>query len=288
MDFIEKFLTYLSSERRYSAHTVTSYGNDLNQFSAYLSENFSITNIAEADSKHLRQWIVMLRAENMSVVSINRKISALRSFYKYFCRIGEMKANPASRLRNIKSPKKLPEFVPAEKMDELLDGNSIFPNDTQGQRDKLMVELFYTTGVRESELINIKCGDIDFKSKNITVTGKGGKTRIIPLLDSVIEMLKPFMRTPNEYLFKTSKGKKMYAKYVYRIINKYLTATNSVHKNSPHVLRHSFATGMLNNGADINAIKELLGHANLSATQVYTHVTYEKLNKVYKHAHPRA
>ena len=288
MDYIENFLAYLANERRYSQHTITSYSNDLNQFCVYLSNECELENITLAEPRHLRQWVVSLRGEKINVVSINRKISALRSFYKFLCKNEVVKSNPASRLSNIKAPKKLPEFVPQDKMDTLLDSDTMFPDTDDGRRDRLMIELFYATGIRESELINIRCGDIDLMSKTIRVVGKGNKARIVPLLDEVCQMIRPFMGMAEQYLFTTKKGRKMYARLVYRIINKYLVTTNAVSHNSPHVLRHSFATGMLNNGADINAIKELLGHANLSATQIYTHVTYEKLNKVYKQAHPRA
>lgn len=284
---IEEFKNYLMFERRYSPHTVKAYCIDLEEYADYCQKNYQVNSLGEVEQKKIRQWLMTLRMEGLNVVSINRKISAIRSFYKWMLRNDMILRSPALGLRNLKKPRKLPEFVPADKMEQMLDGN-LFDGSNFGERDKLIIELFYDTGIRETELINIKCRDLDPARLTLNIKGKGGKTRMVPISEQLCKRLLSIITEPDNYLFRTPKGAKMYPKLVYRIVHKYLEQTNAVSQNSPHTLRHSFATAMLNNGAPLEAIKELLGHANLSATQIYTHTSYEKLNKIYKQAHPRA
>ncbi len=287
-EILTVFEDHLKYERRYSPHTVTAYISDLKEFFEHYKKEMFSSDLSLVDSKIVKHWLMTLKTLGCSPVTINRKLSALRKFFKWAMTKGGIAKSPTEGIKNVKKPVRLPQFVPEGKMDELLDNMPLFQEVDEGYRDRLILELFYDTGVRETELINIKCGDVDRKNLNITVHGKGNKTRIIPISKELLEKLQPLFAGLNDYLFRTRNGKKMYAKLVYRIVKKYLETTNSVTQNSPHILRHSFATALLNNGADINAIKELLGHANLQATQIYTHTTYEQLSKIYKQAHPRA
>ncbi|MBR4676627.1 MAG: tyrosine-type recombinase/integrase [Bacteroidales bacterium] len=287
-EILTVFEDYLKYERRYSPHTVIAYISDLEEFFQHYKKEMFSSDLSLVDSKIIKHWLMTLKTEGFSPVTVNRKLSALRKFFKWAVSKGEIEKSPTEGIKNVKKPVRLPQFVPEEKMDNLLDNAPLFQEVDEGYRDRLILELFYDTGIRESELINIKCGDVDRKNLSITVHGKGNKTRMIPLSRELLEKLQPLFAGLDDYLFRTKNGKKMYAKLVYRIVKKYLETTESVTQNSPHILRHSFATALLNNGADINAIKELLGHANLQATQIYTHTTYEQLSKIYKHAHPRA
>lgn len=287
-EILTVFEDYLKYERRYSPHTVIAYISDLEEFFQHYKKEMFSSDLSLVDSKIIKHWLMTLKTEGFSPVTVNRKLSALRKFFKWAVSKGGIEKSPTEGIKNVKKPVRLPQFVPEEKMDNLLDNAPLFQEVDEGYRDRLILELFYDTGIRESELINIKCGDVDRKNLNITVHGKGNKTRMIPLSRELLEKLQPLFAGLDDYLFRTKNGKKMYAKLVYRIVKKYLETTESVTQNSPHILRHSFATALLNNGADINAIKELLGHANLQATQIYTHTTYEQLSKIYKHAHPRA
>lgn len=287
-EILTVFEDYLKYERRYSPHTVIAYISDLEEFFQHYKKEMFSSDLSLVDSKIIKHWLMTLKTEGFSPVTVNRKLSALRKFFKWAVSKGGIEKSPTEGIKNVKKPVRLPQFVPEEKMDNLLDNAPLFQEVDEGYRDRLILELFYDTGIRESELINIKCGDVDRKNLCITVHGKGNKTRMIPISKELLEKLQPLFAGLNDYLFRTKNGKKMYAKLVYRIVKKYLETTESVTQNSPHILRHSFATALLNNGADINAIKELLGHANLQATQIYTHTTYEQLSKIYKHAHPRA
>jgi len=285
-----KFITYLSSEKRFSEHTIKSYTTDLNQFALFLSTEFQIVDqINEISFQIIRTWIADLLEKGISPRSVTRKISTLKTYFKFLIRQGMLIENPMVKLVAPKSKKSLPVFIEEDQIASLLNEVQ-FEKGFIGQRNKLIIELFYVTGVRLSELINIKISDVNFISQSIKVLGKRDKERIIPITSSVVNALNNFLANnqQNTYLFADLEGKKLYNKLVYRIVNKYIGKISSVNKKSPHILRHTFATHMLNNGADINAIKELLGHANLSATQVYTHNTIEKLKKVYKQAHPRA
>ena len=285
-----KFITYLSSEKRFSEHTIKSYTTDLKQFTSFLSSEFQIIDeINEISFQIIRTWIASLLEKGINPRSVNRKISTLKTYFKFLIREGELIENPMMKVVAPKSKKRLPVFIEEDQIASLLNEVQ-FEDGFIGQRNKLIIELFYVTGIRLSELINIEISDVDFNNKSIKVLGKRNKERIIPLSFNMVNDLNLFIKynKKNKYLFTNLEGNKLYNKLVYRLVNKYIGEISSVNKKSPHILRHTFATHMLNNGADINAIKELLGHANLSATQVYTHNTIEKLKTVYKQAHPRA
>ena len=285
-----KFITYLSSEKRFSEHTIKSYTTDLKQFTSFLLSEFQIIDeINEISFQIIRTWIASLLEKGINPRSVNRKISTLKTYFKFLIREGVLIENPMTKVVAPKSKKRLPIFIEEDQIASLLNEVQ-FEEGFIGQRNKLIIELFYVTGIRLSELINIKISDVDFNNQSIKVLGKRNKERIIPLSSNVVNDLNIFIENnhKNKYLFTNLEGDKLYNKLVYRLVNKYIAKISSVNKKSPHILRHTFATHMLNNGADINAIKELLGHANLSATQVYTHNTIEKLKTVYKQAHPRA
>lgn len=294
--YFDDFMKYLEFEKRYSIHTITSYRNDIQQFIDFTNENKPEESIHEICTNHktIRGWLVFLLEKGIVEKSVNRKVSSLKSFYKYLEKNQIIKANPIDKIITPKIKKKLPVFVQSDKMDFLLD-SEIFTSDFEGIRDRLVIEIFYFTGVRRAELINLKTSDVNKSNLTIKVLGKRNKERIIPFSPVLLTLINNYEQIRNEMFplsidsfFVTHKGEPLYPKLVYRIVNKYLTLVTTIKKTSPHVLRHTFATQMLNNGADLNAIKEILGHANLSATQIYTHNTFEKLNKVYKQAHPRA
>jgi len=288
--FKNEFIQYISAEKRFSEHTIKSYLTDLNQFIIYIDAEFEIyEDVNKINFQIIRSWIASMLERKISPRSVNRKISTLKTYFKFLLRNKFLKRSPMLKVVAPKSKKRLPVFIEEDQMEFLLT-KVAFEDGFIGQRNKLIIELFYVTGIRLSELINIKIKDIDFQNQLMKVLGKRNKERLIPLSASVIQLLKSFIEEHqiNHLLFTNSEGNKLYTKLVYRIVNKYIGEISSVNKRSPHILRHTFATHMLNNGADINAIKELLGHANLSATEVYTHNTIEKLKTVYKQAHPRA
>jgi integrase/recombinase XerC len=295
MEYKESFLTYLQIEKRYSAHTIRSYHNDLDQFFSYLSSNEIPKDPREITSYHVRSWIVSLMDSGIAAVSVHRKISCLRVFFKYLRKEGVTKNDPLEKVVLPKRKKTLPVFVGEEELDKLLDQNN-FGDDFNGIRNRTIIELLYLTGIRRSELIGLKNNDVDLQEATVKVTGKRNKQRIIPLTKPFTIRLEEYLRVRNEFtetmdtewFFITEKGNKLYDKFVYNVVKGYLSMVTTIEKRSPHILRHTFATHMLNHGADLNAIKEFLGHANLSATQVYTHNTFEKLKKIYKQAHPRA
>jgi len=283
------FLQYLEYEKRYSSHTIVSYNTDLTQFHKFLKSKFDIEDISEVTHHIIRNWISVLLESGLTSRTVNRKITTLKSYFKYLLQEDVLSENPTRKIISPKSSKKLPVFIEKSKMDQLL--NEIeFPNSFDGERDKLIIDLFYMTGMRLSELISVSFLDIDFINSTVKVLGKRNKERIIPLSISLLNQLENFFKKHKlkSYFFVNLEGKKLTSKKVYTIVNYYLGKVSSVEKKSPHILRHTFATHMLNNGADINAIKEILGHANLSATQVYTHNTIERLKNIYKQAHPRA
>ena len=285
-----KFIKYLSAEKRFSEHTITSYSSDLDQFSIFLSEEYQITDeVSEISFQIVRSWIASLLEKGVTPRSVNRKISTLKTYFKFLIRENVISESPMLKIVAPKSKKRLPVFIEENQIENLLNEVE-FDEGFIGERDKLIIELFYVTGIRLSELINIKIFDINFSNSLIKVLGKRNKERLIPLSITIVNELHIFVKKHNlnNYLFTNLGGTKVYTKLVYRVVKKYIGKISSVNKKSPHILRHTFATHMLNNGADINAIKELLGHANLSATQVYTHNTIEKLKTVYKQAHPRA
>jgi integrase/recombinase XerC len=285
-----KFIKYLSAEKRFSEHTITSYSTDLDQFSIFLSEEYQISNeVSEISFQIVRSWIASLLEKGVTPRSVNRKISTLKTYFKFLIRENVILESPMLKIVAPKSKKRLPVFIEENQIENLLNEVE-FDEGFIGERDKLIIELFYVTGIRLSELINIKIFDINFSNSLIKVLGKRNKERLIPLSINIVNELQTFVKKHNlnNYLFTNLGGTKVYTKLVYRVVKKYIGKISSVNKKSPHILRHTFATHMLNNGADINAIKELLGHANLSATQVYMHNTIEKLKTVYKQAHPRA
>lgn len=285
-----KFINYLTSEKRFSEHTIISYSTDLTQFLNFINEEFEIsTQFSEISFQIVRSWIASLLEKGVSPRSVNRKISTLKTYFKFLIRENAIIESPMLKVVAPKSKKRLPVFIEENQIENLL--NQIKFNDGfVGERDKLIIELFYVTGIRLSELINIKISDVDFNNNLIKVLGKRNKERLIPLSISIVNELEFFINKHdlNKHLFTNLSGEKVYNKLVYRVVKKYISKISSVSKKSPHILRHTFATHMLNNGADINAIKELLGHVNLSATQVYTHNTIGKLKSIYKQAHPRA
>lgn len=293
---IQEFLKYLEFEKRYSFHTLKSYETDLRQFSEFCLKQPGDFRPAEITHKLIRTWLVDMVDHGLSPRSINRKISSLKSFFGFMLASGNIESNPMLKILSPKTDKKLPSFVEKENINNLLDMWEL--KDTfRGWRDFLIIEIFYFTGIRLSELINLKIADVNLNELTIKVLGKRNKERLVPftavLKRDVLRYLDLRKQETggyahNDFLFITQSGKKLYPVMVYRIVRSYLQLVTQVEKRSPHVLRHTFATHMLNNGADLNAIKELLGHSNLSATQVYTHNTFEKLKKVYKQAHPRA
>lgn len=290
---LDEFLKYLQLEKRYSPHTIRAYQVDLSQFQEFLKEVFNST-LIKADHVMSRSWLVQMLEYGISPRTVHRKITALKTFYKFLLKEEKLQIDPTLKIVLPKMTKKLPHFVEQEQMNVLLD-DLPFEKGYEGSRDKLILELFYSTGMRQSELINIKINHIDFSSGLIKVIGKRNKERLIPLTNELSQKINAFMNLRTElpnsespFLLLTLKGKKLYPSLLYRMVNHYLGQVTSLDKKSPHVLRHTFATHMLNNGADLNAIKELLGHESLSATQVYTHNSIDKLKKVYKQAHPRA
>jgi len=297
MNYISTFLEYMEHEKRCSPHTLSSYGVDLNSFKQHLAKNQSDPEEICSQPKFIRSWIVEMLDAGMGTRSVNRKISALKSFYKYLMRQGYIEVNPMNKVLSPKSPRKLPGFVEKDGMNELLTRVE-FGDDFKGFRNKLIIDCLYQTGIRLSELTGLKDKDIDKYDLSIRVIGKRNKERIVPITVDLKNSIQQYMQLRNEefetggeneaYFLLTDKGKKLYPKFVYRIVHSYLELVTTIERKSPHILRHTFATHMLNSGADLNAIKELLGHANLAATQIYTHNTFEKLKKAYKQAHPRA
>ncbi len=287
----QEFLNFLQYEKRYSPHTLKSYRSDMVQLLEYLETTYPGTAVIDVNRDILRSWIVQMMEENMSARSVNRKLSAVKSFFKWAQKFRRVEVDPTLNLSLPKIAKRLPVFVEEEQMDSLKT-EGYFPNSFEGFRDRIIVELFYQTGIRSAELISLKTINVDFQRGTIKVLGKRNKERIIPVGKDVIELMQPYhhMRKrdfePGSEFFITSKGKSLYPKLVYKVVNSYLGRVSSLRKKSPHVLRHTFATHMLNRGADLNAIKELLGHASLAATQVYTHNSIDKLKEIHRKAHP--
>jgi integrase/recombinase XerC len=289
----EKFIQYIQFEKRFSTHTIKAYKTDLAQFYSYVNSLYQVFDTKEINHHIIRSWIVSLIENSINSRSVNRKLSTLKSYFKFLLKEGLIEQNPMHRIIPPKSSKRLPVFIESESMDLLLDEID-FGEGITALRDKLIIELFYITGIRLNELINIKISDINFAANTIKIFGKRNKERYVPLnIEIGIRMQEYLTLLKTEYpesiyLFLTNNGKKLYEKFVYRLVNSYLSKVTTTNKKSPHILRHTFATHMLNSGADLNAIKEILGHANLSATQVYTHNTIEKLKSVYNQAHPKA
>lgn len=289
----EKFLQFIQIEKRYSENTLLSYKKDLEQFQVFLHLQYGDVQPEQAVFHQVRSWVVYLMQEGVNPRSINRKLSTLRSFYKYLLRTGVIQQNPMQGLQGPKTSKRNPPFVPESGMAQLLD-KLVFPEGFEGVRDRTLLETFYFTGIRRAELMGIREKDIDFGMHTLKVLGKRNKERLIPLSPVLEEQLKKYIREKSEAgfvsenLFVDNKGRPVQARFVYSLVNKYLSAVTTIERKSPHILRHTFATHMLNNGAELNAIKEIMGHASLAATQVYTHNSLEKLKQVHKKAHPRS
>ena len=292
--YIQSFLSYIEYERRYSKHTIESYRNDLEQFGLYLKSEYQKEDMELASHLEIRSWIVQMMEKEITPRSINRKLSTLKSFFKFLMRKGVVKKSPLAKVLAPKTSKRLPVFVEKSGIERLLTDTE-FPEGFEGARDKMILDLFYGTGMRRSELNNLKESDIDSYNAQIKVLGKGNKERIIPIQPQLRTALKEYVdlknqsiASPSNYLFVNREGKLLNPSNIYQIVKKYLNLITTIDKKSPHVLRHTFATHLMNNGADINAVKELLGHASLAATQVYTHNTIDKLKNIYKQAHPKA
>ncbi len=292
--FIERFIRYLQFEKRFSPHTVTAYRQDLNQFNDFLaSDELDVLTISHRD---VRSWMLALMEQGAEAKTVNRKLSVLRSFYKFLQREELTQNNPMSHIKAPKIPKRLPVVMDEQKMNTLLDGDLSFEDNFGGMRDRLILELLYGTGIRLSELVNLKDQDVNLYEQQIKVLGKRNKERIIPVAAPLIKLIKDYTReklsqnfdNKASSLIVTNEGNNAYPQFIYRTVKSSLSKISTQDKKSPHVLRHSFATALLNKGADLNAIKELLGHSSLAATQVYTHNSVEKLKSIYKRAHPKA
>lgn len=290
----EAFLNHIKTQRRYSLHTINAYRNDLNQLEAFLHADFESV-FLEANTDMIRSWVVNLFDSGVSKTTIHRKVSSIKSFYHFLIREDQIKVNPVLLVHLPRKEKKLPVFLVERQTDFLID-EVVFSSDFKGLRDKLILKLLYYTGMRRAELISLTDSSFSVESKYVKVMGKRRKERIIPLSDEVIDDVNAYVCVRDEFFngeiedafFVTEKGGIVYPNLIYRIVKAYLSQVSTASKKSPHVLRHTFATQMLNNGADINAVKELLGHASLAATQVYTHNTIDKIKSIYKSAHPRA
>ncbi|MEM7107957.1 MAG: tyrosine-type recombinase/integrase [Bacteroidota bacterium] len=288
----ETFLKYLRFEKRYSEHTLKSYENDLNQFSVFLQSEFEVSSLVSANHTMVRSWMVYLVDRGLDARSVNRKAACLRTFYKFLLKREVIEQDPMHKVRALKTSKKLPQFLNEQAITTLLD-NAVFEDTFIGYRDKLILELLYGTGTRLSEIINLKHTDIDRLNGTIKVLGKRNKERVIPFSKSIGRVIDQYEKKKvegngNDFLIVTEEGNQCYPMLVYRTVKKYLNQFTTIEKRSPHVLRHTFATHLLNKGAELNAVKDLLGHTSLAATQVYTHNSIDKLKAVFDQAHPKA
>ena len=288
------FKDYLMLEKKYSLHTINGYSNDINFFEKFLLIEFDQNNLIEVNYSQIRSWIVSLSDNGLSNSSINRKIASLKSFYKFLLKTKQIEVSPLLKHKALKSPKKL-QIPFSEKELDLVLNQIKYPEGFEGIRDKLIIDLFYTTGIRRAELINLKIQNIDLSNATIKVLGKRNKERIVPILPIIVNEINNYLNerlqlelvNDDKYFFLLLKGVKLNDSFVYRLINYYFSTVSEKVKKSPHILRHTFATHLLNNGADINSVKELLGHSSLASTQVYTHSSLAELKKVYNVAHPR-
>jgi len=295
--FLARFIQYIQFEKRYSPHTVSAYQSDLDQFIRFLNTpEETITHPSEITHHLIRNWMVSMMSEDITARSITRKIATLRKYFKFLLQEGVITHNPASKINTPKSPKNLPVVVEDAKLTQMLDDNEVFSHDFKGVRDKLVLETLFGTGMRLAELLGVKETDINVYEGTVKVLGKRNKQRIIPINNELKLLISEYLELKKNQNFNnnsltllvTDKGADAYPKLIYLIVQKYLSYISTQNKKSPHVLRHTFATSLLNRGADLNAIKELLGHANLSATQIYTHNSVERLKSIYKQAHPKA
>jgi len=291
---LQAYQDYLVKEKNYSPLTVQAYLADILSFQEYITAHQEQLSLEEVSYSQIRSWIVVLVENNISNTSINRKVSALKSFYKFLLKIKEITINPLLKHKSLKTAKKVQIPFSEKELQDVFEFNEYEPN-FEGIRNQLIIELFYTTGIRRAEMITLKNQHIDFSQKNIKVIGKRNKERIIPLLDCTLQLINRYKEQRNhlelisdsDVLILSKNGNKVSESFVYRLINEYFSTVSKKTKKSPHVLRHSFATHLLNNGADLNSVKELLGHASLSSTQIYTHSSLSELKKVYQEAHPR-
>lgn len=291
---VDFFLSYLKNEKRLSAHTLKAYATDIKQFESFVlsfHENLSLEKVSYQD---IRAWVISLSDQKIDNKSINRKIATLRTFYKLLIQKGKISVDPTFGIKSLKNAKKLPVYVEETPMENLFDLVE-YPNGYEGLRDRLILELLYSTGVRLSELINLKTNDVDFSGKQIKVLGKRNKYRLIPVIDQLIVLFKKYEQEvvsqfgqTSEFFILSDSGKKLYPVFVQRKVKYYLSQVTTISKKSPHILRHTFATHLLNRGAELNSIKELLGHASLAATQIYTHNTISQLKEIHKKSHPKA
>ena len=291
----QNFIEFLQFQKRFSKHTIISYQNDLNSFFAFLYLKFPDTSIDKIKVVYVRSWLAEMKENKMSARSLNRKISCLRSFFKYLLKNKLVLVNPVNGITSLKMPKKLPQFIVENDIEKIFTSTE-FPEGFRGTTEKLILQILYFTGIRKAELIALKDSDIDRMNSQIKVFGKGSKQRIIPVNNLLVNDLKSYTDKKKElniynehhHFFVTENGMAFDPKQVYNIVKKYLSQITTIEKKSPHILRHTFATHLMNNGAELNAVKELLGHASLAATQIYTHNSIEKLKDVYKKAHPKA
>ena len=291
---LDSFSDYLQLEKKYSPHTIVAYINDLIFFQEFINTNFDETKLEEVNYSLIRSWIVSMIDLEISNNSVNRKIQSLKAFYKFLLKTKQIEINPLLKHKALKTPKILQIPFSEKELDNVLN-NLKFPEGFEGIRDKLIIDLFYTTGIRRTELINLKISNISLSNKTIKVLGKRNKERILPILPIIIENIQNYLSErirlehiiDNEYFFLMLKGIKLNDSFVYRLINNYFSNVSEKVKKSPHILRHTFATHLLNNGADLNSVKELLGHSSLASTQIYTHSSLAELKKVYGNAHPR-
>lgn len=292
---IQNFLDFLKFQKRYSQHTIVSYRNDLESFFAFLHQHYGNIDLIEIKATYIRSWLVELKQHGLESKSINRKISTLKSFFKYQLRQELITVSPMSTIISPKISKRLPQFVEKEAI-TLLFEHVQFPDDWHGKTQRLLIQLFYNTGMRQAELVGLKETHIDKTNNSLKVLGKGSKERIIPVSDKLMHDVQNYMADKRKnfaefdkmFLLVSAGGNKLYPKYVYNTVKKYLSLVTTIDKKSPHVLRHTFATHLMNGGANLNAVKELLGHSSLAATQVYTHNTIEKLKDIHKKSHPKA
>jgi len=291
---IETFGNYLKFERRYSELTKGAYLRDLQQLAGYLQQDFELNQVHQVEALHLRSWMVSLKQKNLKERSLLRKMSSVKSFFRFLCRQQVLKQNPAIRITLPKPPKRLPVFLETEQT-EVLGYSQPFAEGFEGFTERLIIELLYQTGMRRQELVNLKESDVEVSRKQLRILGKGNKERLVPLDTKLLADIKDYILEKRKTLAETGKfllslksGKQIYPQYVYRVVQKHLKGLTTLSKKSPHVLRHTFATQLLNNGAELNAIKELLGHSSLAATQVYTHNNIDRLKEQYRKAHPKS
>ena len=295
MSSLHSFISYLSLEKNYSVHTVKAYRRDIEEFTSFCVEEYETPTIDAVDYALIRSWIVSLVNKSIANRSINRKVASLKAYYRFLQRIEKITANPLAKHKALKTAKKVEVPFSELEMKNVLE-QIAFENDFEGQRDRLMVELLYTTGIRRAELINLKLEDVDLSSNTIRVLGKRRKERIVPLLSATAQLFRSYFKErknleeifDQSFVFLSKAGVKIYETLVYRVINRYLSEVSSKVKKSPHILRHTFATHLLNKGADLNSVKELLGHSSLASTQVYTHNSIAELKKVHSASHPRS